>query len=128
MKSEGDTVEALLTEKGKIKKTGTYNVLKHEANHEIDLNGAFLYPGFTDSHMHLISHGEKLLRLDLSKATSANELLQMLENAYPDLTENEWFIGEGWDENNFPDKKIFTRHELDYITNSPMILLRTCRH
>src|SRR5690606_20740435 len=29
---------------------------------------------------------------------------------------------------NFPDKKIFTRYELDKVTNSPMYLKRTCRH
>ena len=28
----------------------------------------------------------------------------------------------------FADKKIFTRHELDKVTNSPMYLKRTCRH
>jgi len=128
MKSENDTVEALLTENGKIINIGPYDLLKNEADKEFNLNGTYLYPGFTDSHMHLIPHGEKLLRLDLSNATSADELMSMLENAYPDLPESEWFIGEGWDENNFPDKRILTKHDLDHITNSPMILTRTCRH
>ena len=42
--------------------------LKARADKEIDLQGAVLYPGFVDSHMHMIGHGEKLLSLDLSKA------------------------------------------------------------
>src|SRR5690625_5424490 len=124
MKSENDIVEALLTENGKIINIGSYDLLKNEADKEVNLNDTYLYPGFTDSHMHLIPHGEKLLRLDLSNATSADELMSMLENAYPDLPESEWFIGEGWDENNFPDKRILTKHDLDHITNSPMILTR----
>lgn len=128
MGKEGETVEALLTENGKIIEMGTYEELKNEAENEIDLNGAVLYPGFIDNHMHMIGHGQKLLSLDLSKAKSADDMMDMLMNAYPDLKADEWFIGEGWNENNFADKKIFTRHELDKVTDSPMFLKRTCRH
>lgn len=128
MEQEGDQVEALLTENGKISVVGTYEDLKEQADNEIDLQGSVLYPGFADSHMHMIGHGEKLLSLDLSKASSADEMMDMLMNAYPDLKSDEWFIGEGWNENNFPDKKILTRHELDKVTDSPMVLKRTCRH
>lgn len=45
---------------------GTYEELKIEADKEIDLQGAILYPEVIDSHMHMIGHGEKLLSLDLS--------------------------------------------------------------
>ncbi len=128
MEREGETVEALLTKNGKIIAVGTYDELKSEAEHEIDLKGAVLYPGFIDNHMHMIGHGQKLLSLDLSKAKSADDMMDMLMNAYPDLKEDEWFIGEGWNENNFADKKIFTRLELDKVTDSPMFLKRTCRH
>ncbi|MCM3744866.1 amidohydrolase [Sporosarcina luteola] len=128
MDMENETVEALLTEYGKIIAMGTYEELKDKAEDEIDLRGAVLYPGFIDNHMHMIGHGQKLLSLDLSKAKSADEMMDMLMNSYPDLTEDEWFIAEGWNENNFADKKIFTRHELDKVTNSPMYLKRTCRH
>ncbi len=128
MEREGETVEALLTENDKIIAMGTYDELKSEAEHEIDLKGAVLYPGFIDNHMHMIGHGQKLLSLDLSKAKSANDMMDMLMNAYPDLQEDEWFIGEGWNENNFADKKVFTRLELDKVTDSPMFLKRTCRH
>lgn len=128
MGKEGETVEALLTENGKIIEMGTYEELKNEAENEIDLNGAVLYPGFIDNHMHMIGHGQKLLSLDFSKAKSADDMMDMLMNAYPDLKADEWFIGEGWNENNFADKKIFTRHELDKVTDSPMFLKRTCRH
>ncbi|WP_347177988.1 amidohydrolase [Sporosarcina thermotolerans] len=78
--------------------------------------------------MHMIGHGQKLLSLDLSKAKSADDMMDMLMKSHPDLKEDEWFIGEGWNENNFSDKKIFTRFELDKVTNSPMFLKRTCRH
>lgn len=128
MEREGDKVEALLTEDGRIIAIGLYSELKVLAEREIDLEGAVLYPGFVDSHMHMIGHGEKLLSLDLSKAASSKEMMDMLHGAHKGLKLNEWFIGEGWNENNFPDKKIVTRQELDDVTASPMVLKRTCRH
>lgn len=128
MEYEGDIVSALLTENGKIISIGTYEELKNQANKEINLEGAVLYPGFIDSHMHMIGHGEKLLSLDLSKANSTEEMMDMLVNAHPELKSLEWFVGEGWNENNFPDKRIMTRYELDEVTDSPMVLKRTCRH
>lgn len=125
---ENDTVEAVLTEDGKIIETGTYASLKELADEEVDLKGAVLYPGFVDSHMHMIGHGAKLLSLDLSKAMSSEEMMDLLLDAHEGLGSEEWFLGEGWNENNFPDKKIFTRKELDAVTDSPMVLTRTCRH
>ena len=128
MDHEGDKVDALLTENGKIVSIGTYEELENQADKEINLQGAVVYPGFIDSHMHMIGHGEKLLSLDLSKAETAEEMIDMLRAAHPKLRADEWFFGEGWNENNFPDKRIITRYELDLISDSPMVLNRTCRH
>lgn len=128
MCADGDQVKALLTENGRIVKTGTYEELKGEATNEVDLQGAVLYPGFVDSHMHMIGHGDRLRSLDLSKAKSAEEMLTMLFEAKEKITEDDWLLGEGWNENNFPDKKILTATELDAVTTTPMILKRTCRH
>lgn len=128
MDYEGDRVTALLTQNGKIVSMGSYEQLKNQADNEINLEGAVLYPGFIDSHMHMIGHGEKLLSLDLSKAESADEMMELLSGAHPGLGVAEWFVGEGWNENNFPDKRIITRYELDTVTDSPMVLKRTCRH
>ena len=92
MQQEGDQVEALLTEDGKITAVGTYEELRGQADEEIDLDGAVLYPGFIDSHMHMIGHGDKLLSLDLSKAASAEEMMDMLLGAHAGLAADEWFI------------------------------------
>lgn len=126
--AEGETVEAVLVSGGKIEAIGPYANLKKDADQEIDLKGKVLYPGFVDSHMHMIGHGEKLLRVDLSKIDSSESMKQQLITSTAGLGEDEWFIGEGWNENNFPDRKIFHRLELDDISTSPMLLKRVCRH
>jgi predicted amidohydrolase YtcJ len=62
-----------------------------------------MFPGFVDSHLHLIGHGESNV--------------------------GEWIIGEGWNENQLPDRKIFHSRELDVLApNNPLILYRICRH
>ena len=54
MQKEGEQIEAILTENGRIIAIGTYEELQGKADEEIDLQGAVLYPGFVDSHMHMI--------------------------------------------------------------------------
>lgn len=128
MEKEGQCAEALLTENGKIIAAGTFSELANDAGNAIDLKGAFVYPGFIDNHMHIIGQGEKLLRLDLSKAASADEMMQLLHNKPHSGKEDDWFVGEGWNENNFPDQRIPSLQELDAVTDSPMLLKRTCWH
>lgn len=131
LKAEGETVEAVYTRSGLIEDLGTKEDLlkKYASAKKIDLQDSVMYPGFTDSHMHLIGHGEKLLRLDLSAFTSAQEMKSALVKKASETKHGEWIFGEGWNENNFIDRKIFHRMELDEITDShPMILSRVCRH
>ncbi len=133
MKNEADTVEAVVTENGKIVEGGPLGDLKgryHEViENEVNLDGGFMYPGFTDSHLHIIGHGEKLLRLDLSKCSSSGEMAAELRKKAEETSAGEWILGEGWNENRFVDRKIFHREELDEIApHAPMLLTRVCRH
>ncbi|MGM0838125.1 MAG: amidohydrolase [Bacillota bacterium] len=131
LQEEGQTVEAIYTADGLIKDLGSEKELfeKFPQAEKRNLKGAVMYPGFTDSHMHLIGHGEKLLRLDLSNFTSAQYMKMTLLEKVAETAEGEWIFGEGWNENNFLDRKIFHRVELDEITSDhPMILSRVCRH
>ncbi len=77
----------------------------------------------------MVGHGEKLIRLDLSNAATANDLAAMLKKEVEQSNRGEWIFGDGWNENNFPDRKIFHREELDQIApDQPLYLTRVCRH
>jgi predicted amidohydrolase YtcJ len=133
MKKEYDTVEAVYAKDGVIQDAGEFEELKQKYQKEIsemvDIQGGVMFPGFVDSHMHLIGHGEKLVRLDLSKVTSSSEIKQMLMDRIAHAKPGEWIIGEGWNENILSDKKIFHRLELDEISpDNPLVLKRVCRH
>lgn len=128
MENEFSTVEAVLVEEGEIRAVGTFEALKNQADEIIDLQGATMYPGFVDSHLHMIGHGEKLQRLDLTKATSAEQILALVSQAAATLEAGQWLFGEGWNENNFHDGRIPTKEELDEISATPILLTRVCHH
>ncbi|RWZ59767.1 amidohydrolase [Halobacillus fulvus] len=133
MKKEEDWVEAVVTEKGNIIATGQTQELFASYQDEIvtehDLKGAVMYPGFTDSHLHIIGHGERLMRLDLSFMKSAEEVKQALRQHAEQLSPGEWIIGDGWNENQWEEKRIIHKDELDEISaDHPMMLTRVCRH
>ncbi|MFJ8262165.1 amidohydrolase [Rummeliibacillus sp. NPDC094406] len=128
MEQENETVEAVLVEDGKIIAISSVAELKEQADEQIDLEGATMYPGFVDSHLHMIFQGEKLIRLDLTKANSAEEMLEMVKEAAKTASSDQWLFGEGWNENNFTDKRIPTKAELDAIREEPILLTRICHH
>lgn len=128
MEQEGATVQAVLVQDGKIVETGAFDDLLVYADDVIDLQGAVMYPGFVDSHLHMIGHGEKLMRLDLTVATSGEELVQLVKNAASQLQDGQWLIGDGWNENQFTDGRIPTKEELDAVTKNPLFLNRVCHH
>ncbi len=130
---KGDTVQAVLTKGGKIVATGTSEFLRRTFHNEIteehDLQGNTMIPGFVDSHMHLIGHGEKLLRLDFSEIKNSMEMLDRIKQRVSELPEGSWIIGEGWNENQLEGKKILHRTEIDKVAPlHPVLLKRICRH
>lgn len=133
MEKPGDHVEAILTQDGTIMAAGKEEEIRDSYSSTINtvhnLEGNVLYPGFVDSHLHIIGHGEKLMRLDLSQMTSAQEMKQALKNYASNLPDGEWLIGEGWNENLWDVPDVPHMDELDAIsTTHPIMLTRVCRH
>lgn len=128
MAKEDETVEAVLVEDNKIVAVGSMEELSRQADERIDLEGTTMYPGFVDSHLHMIFQGQKLTRLDLTKATSADEMLDLIKEAAKTVPSDKWLFGEGWNENNFKDGAIPTLQELDAIRKEPILLTRICHH
>jgi predicted amidohydrolase YtcJ len=62
----------------------------------IELDGRRVTPGFIESHGHLTGMGEAMLRVDLSTATSWEEVVAKIDNAARSAPEGEWIVGTGW--------------------------------
>ena len=131
MREENEKVEAIYVEKGMIVDAGSKEELEDRyATVKLhDLEGKTMIPGLVDSHMHLIGHGERLLRLDLSNCTSYSEVLTLVRKRVEEAPKGSWIIGEGWNENNFTDTRQVHVRDLDEIsTEHPILLKRVCRH
>lgn len=125
-----ETAEAFVVKDGKFIAVGKYLDLreKYAAKEEIDLNGAFVYPGFIDGHCHFYRYGLGLQQVDLGGAASYDE---MVDRVVKHAAENpsDWILGRGWDQNLWPDKKFPTRKALDELfPDKPVLLIRVDGH
>ncbi|QWH19654.1 amidohydrolase [Bacillus mycoides] len=131
MREENEKVDAVYVENGIIVDVGNKEELENRYSEvkSCDLQGKTMIPGLVDSHMHLIGHGERLLRLDLSNCTSYKEVLSLVQKRVEEAPKGSWIIGEGWNENNFTDTKHVHVRDLDEISKEhPILLKRVCRH
>src|ERR1700761_8719679 len=69
----------------------------------IDLKGAALFPGFTDSHAHLDGIGDRELTLNLEGSKSAAEVTARLKAYMAEHRPAGAVIGRGWIETGWPE-------------------------
>lgn len=87
---------------------------------EIDISGKFVYPGFVDSHAHLIGTGRKSLEVDLEGCSSIESLADRLS------VDRRIVRARGWDQEVLGFMPV--RGKLDLITSEPTIITRRCGH
>ena len=66
------------------------------ATRVIDLQGQLAIPGFIEGHGHFTGVGEAQLELNLTKATSWDEIVAMVAEAAKTAKPGEWIVGRGW--------------------------------
>ena len=62
----------------------------------IELDGRLVIPGFIEGHGHYMSLGRAKMILDLTAATSWDEIVQMVGDAASRAAPGEWVTGRGW--------------------------------
>ena len=82
------------------------------ADRVIALGGAYLAPGFVDSHIHATATGLQITGIDLTGATSARDILEAVGAKAKDLRGG-FIYGHGWDESNWIDPRLPDRQEID---------------
>lgn len=126
------TVEAVAVSKGEILATGARDIVEEAAGpgaRFVDLQGAYLYPGFTDAHAHLLGIGMRELILNLEGASSIADLVERVETALQNTNENAALYGRGWIETGWPEGRMPTRDDLDPVSEGrPVILERADGH
>ncbi|WP_420472365.1 amidohydrolase [Brevundimonas sp. FT23042] len=88
----------------------------------VELQGAALFPGFTDGHAHLDGVGWRELTLNLEGSTSVADAMARLADwarSHPDGP----VIGRGWIETHWPEGRFLTAADLDAAAPGRVVLL-----
>jgi len=121
---------AILVEDGKIAFVGEEGEARKRAPdaRPVDLAGAFVYPGLTDAHAHLLGLGEALETLDLRGKQKAG-ILALVAAAAAKAPAGEWIVGHGWDQNLWAGGSFPTSAELSTVApKNPVVLSRVDGH
>ncbi len=95
----------------------------------IDVDGRLVAPGFTDAHAHLLGTGAAMRGVDLKRAGSVQEAVRRVAERRAVATAGSWIRGAGWDQNDWPDARFPSRHDLDAVTpDRPVALNHTSGH
>lgn len=93
------------------------------------LNGAFMYPGFTDGHAHLLGIGNRELVLNLEGSTSVTDVQERLAAYAATVPEGQDIVGRGWIETHWPEGRFLTRDDIDaVVSDRPVYLGRSDGH
>lgn len=95
----------------------------------VDLKGAVMFPGFTDSHAHLLGIGQRELTLNLEGTASIDELVTRTEVELQDKAPGEILFGRGWIETGWPDARMPSAADLDQVSpDNPVVYVRADGH
>ncbi|GHF26491.1 amidohydrolase [Kordiimonas sediminis] len=131
MDTSQTVASAMAVKDGKIVALGTVDEMQAysgDATQTIDLNGATVFPGFTDAHVHVAGGGEGLRGLTLHDAQTPDVMLAKIKayaDAHPDMPV---ITGFGWELNVFeagnPHKSLLD----EIIPDRPVILTAADGH
>lgn len=129
---ENPTVEAVAVSGGAIVAVGTRDIVERGASGDVaivDLDGAAMYPGFTDAHAHLIGIGMRELTLNLETVGSVAELVSIVAENAQGASDGQTVYGRGWIETGWPEERMPNRIDLDPVSrNNPVVLYRADGH
>ncbi|MCP2680688.1 amidohydrolase [Maricaulaceae bacterium NA33B04] len=99
-----------------------------ETTETIDLDGAAMFPGFTDAHAHVIGVGSRERTLNLEEVSSIAELQAAVAGAAEDETAS-IISGRGWIETHWPEGRFPSAADLDEVeAERPVVLVRADGH
>ncbi len=124
--------QAVAVADGKILAVGSDAEIQRLADNEtqvIDLQGKTMVPGFIDSHYHFIGVGQREYYLNLDGVKLLEEFLEKVNTDVAKKAKDEWIVGRGWMEEDWPTKEFPTRYVLDNVApQNPAILRRADGH
>jgi len=120
------SAEAIAIQAERIKWIGTSAEARRRfanPSRVIDLHGATVLPGLIDAHVHLLSLGQSLLRLNLKDVADEKEAVALVKQRVATAAPGEWIVGWGWDEGKWAAHYPTNEALSDASPNNPVFLV-----
>lgn len=111
---------------GKITFVGTReegDKLRVLAEEVTELGDRTLFPGFLDTHVHVIPSGILMKGCDVSEAADISQILQMAKTYAETIPEGEWIYLTHFQDKRILEKRLLTRDELDSVSKHHPVFL-----
>jgi len=95
----------------------------------LDLKGKRVVPGFHDSHVHLLSSGQRLSQVALKDAVDEREFGARLREFDKKLPKEAWMLGGNWDHDRAFGGRLPTARDIDqHVAERPVFIRRYDGH
>jgi len=129
---EESNATAVAVTRGRIVAIGTGAAIRKlvgPSTRAINADNRRVIPGITDSHIHLVSGGLQLLRLDLRGVTGRDEFVRAVAEEAERNKPGEWVLGGRWTVESWKNPEAPTKSWLDPVTSDvPFFLERMDGH
>jgi len=122
-------ITSFVVDEGRFIEVGGEELIeKYKSVSVVNARGLPIFPGFIDSHCHLLSLGLKQFEVDLKGTRSFEEIIIKLKN-YSSNKKLSVLRGAGWDQNDWDIKDLPNKDSLDILfPNIPVVLSRIDGH
>ena len=122
-------VSSFVVDEGKFIEVGGEELVeKYKSKNTVNARGLPIFPGFIDSHCHLLSLGLKKFEVDLKGTKSFEEIIDKLKD-YSSNKKLSVLRGAGWDQNDWDKKELPNKNALDILfPDIPVVLTRIDGH
>ena len=125
-------VEAFAVRGGRVAFIGDARgalTLKGPQTRVLDLSGRTVIAGMVDAHGHVSGLGSALAIVDLTGASSYDEIIARVAAKAKTVAPGQWITGRGWDQNRWADTRFPTHDKLSSaVPNNPVYLTRVDGH
>jgi predicted amidohydrolase YtcJ len=123
---------ALAIRDGRILAVGNDDEMKALAGpgaRTIDLRGRRVLPGLTDAHFHYYDWALGRRRVMLAGVPSLGQMVERLAQAARKALPGAWILGQGWNETEWPERRLPSRADLDPAAQDhPVLFWRSDLH
>tara|TARA_B100000003_G_C10936422_1_gene373501 strand:+ start:2251 stop:3882 length:1632 start_codon:yes stop_codon:yes gene_type:complete len=122
-------VSSFVVDEGKFIEVGGEELVeKYKSKNTVNARGLPIFPGFIDSHCHLLNLGLKKFEVDLKGTKSFEEIIDKLKD-YSSNKRLSVIRGAGWDQNDWDKKELPNKNALDILfPDIPVVLTRIDGH